>query len=199
MRSESWYSTGVGLVAAAAAAVWLAPAQRALAQSDPGPVRTVTLFDKLCYEMVPNLAALQKHAARLKWAPITGAQLQRFKPAAAPRVLRAWSFNDLGVPFRIAVSQSAMDAQAKKQFPAFAAAQVYSCSLLLPARSSRASIAAAMQTLMKRKPDESLVQGGAVIDSWHGQDKTRRVTINHIGAKSGRPGGLISVTLMIKP
>lgn len=195
---QSKNSTARGLAAVAGMSVFLAVSQTALAQAAPGAVRTVTLFDKLCYEMVPNLSALQKHAAGLKWAPITGEQLQRLKPAATPSVLKAWTFNDLGVRFRIAVTQSAMDAQAKKAFPTFASAQVYSCSLFLPARSSRASIAAAMRTLMKRKPDDSTTRGNAVFDTWQGQDQKRRVIINHIGAKSGRPGGLISVSLMIK-
>ncbi|MDP4595114.1 MAG: hypothetical protein NWT00_11240 [Beijerinckiaceae bacterium] len=170
-----------------------------LAQTDkPGAARTALLFDKLCYEMVPNFAGLQERAKKMKWEPITGRRLQGFKPAAEPKVLQAWTFKDLGTGFQIAISQSDMDAQAKKDFPDFAAAQVYSCSIILPAKWPRADMSAAMMKLMGRKPDESADQGRMVFDTWNGKDATRRVIINHMGAKSGGPGGLISITFMLK-
>lgn len=166
--------------------------------SKPGAARSALLFDKLCYEMVPNFASLEKRAASLKWQPITGPKLQGFKPAAPAKVLKAWVLADFGVKYQIAISHSDMDDQSKKSFPGFANAQVYSCSLVLPAKEPRAKISAAMQKLMGRKPDEAFDQGRLVFNSWNGQDKTRRVIINHMGAKAGGPGGLISVTLMIK-
>lgn len=164
----------------------------------PGPERSVLLFDKLCYEMVPNFAALKKHAAGLNWQPITGQRLQGFRPAAEPKVLQAWAFKDLNVPFQIAISQSDMDAQSKKDFPEFASAQVFSCSLVLPAKAPRAAVSAAMMKLMGRKPDETSEQGRLRFDTSGGVDKTRRVIINHMGSKSGGPGGLISITFMLK-
>lgn len=180
----------------------LAMAAPALAQESkdpkPGPDRSVLLFDKLCYEMVPNFAALQQRAASLKWQAITGQRLQGFRPAAEPKLLQAWAFQDLKVPFQIAISQSDMDAQGKKDFPEFASAQVFSCSLVLPAKAPRAAISAAMMKLMSRKPDETSDQGRMIFDTWGGVDKSRRVIINHVGSKAGGPGGLISITFMLK-
>jgi hypothetical protein len=172
--------------------------QKAAVPAKPGAARTVLLFDKLCYEMVPNFAGLEAHANKMKWSAITGQRLQGFKPAAPPKVLKAWSLTDLGAKFMIAISQSDMDAQGKKDFPAFADAQSYSCSLVLPAKWPRADMAAAMQKLMGRKPDEQSEQGRLIFSSWGGVDKTRRVIINHMGMKTGGPGGLLSVTLMLK-
>ena len=199
MIREKYTASIVGACVAAAvsvSAVDFAVAQKATAA--PGAARTALLFDKLCYEMVPNFAGLEAHAKKFKWTAITGRRLQGFKPAAPPKVLKAWSFKDLGTNFMIAVSQSDMDAQAKKDFPAFANAQSYSCSLVLPAKWPRAAMSAAMQKLMGRKPDEQADQGRLIISTWGGVDKTRRVLINHMGAKNGGPGGLIGVTLMLK-
>lgn len=188
----------IALVAAAIAATPVADVIAQQASKKPGGARSTLLFDKLCYEMVPDFAALEKRAVALKWTAITGQRLQGFRPAATPKVLKAWSFNDLGVTHQIAISQSAMDAQGKKDFPVFADAQVYSCSLVLPAKAPRAEVAAAMLKLMGRKPDESTPQGRLQFDIWGGEDKTRKVIIQHMGATNGGPGGLISVTLMLK-
>ena len=188
----------IALLASALALVPLASAVAQQAPEKPGGARSTLLFDKLCYEMVPDFAALEKRAAALKWTAITGQKLQGFRPAAEPKVLKAWSFGDLGVTHQIAISQSDMDAQSKKDFPAFAEAQVYSCSLVLPAKAPRAEVSAAMLKLMGRKPDESTPQGRLQFDVWGGEDKTRKVIIQHMGASNGGPGGLISVTLMLK-
>ena len=91
----------------------------------------------------------------MKWPAITGAKLQQFRPAAEPKVLKAWSFTDLAKDFSIAISQSDMDALGKADFPDFATAQVYFCSLIMPAQSPRAEVSAAMEALMTRKPDET--------------------------------------------
>lgn len=171
---------------------------QAQAQEKPGAARTVLLLDKLCYEMLPDLASLEKRAAKLKWTAITGSALKAFSPPVPPKVLKAWAFKDLGISFRIAVTQSALDEQSKKDFPEFAKAESYSCSLIIPAKSPRAEISAAMQKLMSRKPDESFDQGRMKIDTWGGKNEKHRVIINHMGAKNGAPGGLLGITLMVK-
>lgn len=171
---------------------------QAQAKDKPGAARTVLLLDKLCYEMLPDIASLEKRAAKLKWTPITGRALKAFSPATPPKVLKAWSFKDLGLSFRIAVTQSLLDEQSKKDFPDFANSNSYSCSLIMPAKSPRAEISASMQKLMSRKPDESYDQGNRKIDSWSGKNEKHLAIITHIGVKNGAPGGLLSVTLMVK-
>lgn len=199
LRCMSWMAGGFLLAALGGNAAF---AQAKPAKSEPAAssaARNVLLFDKLCYEMLPNLAGLEAHASKLKWTAITGRRLQAFAPPVKPKVLKAWAFEDFKTRFQIAITQSDMDEQAKKDFPAFTNAQAYSCSLILPAKFPRAQMSAAMQKLMGRKPDENVEQGRLIIASWHGQDKTRKVIINHMGAKTGGPGGLLSVTLMVKP
>lgn len=174
-------------------------ASPAYAADKPGPERSVLLFDKLCYEMVPEFDRLQSIATENKWQEVTGAELQRYAPPVPAKLLKAWKFEDFAVPYQIAITHSDLDEQAKKDFPAFADAQSYSCSLILPAKAPRAELADAMQKLMQRKPDESFDQGRLKFDSWNGQNETTFVIINHMGVKSGGPGGLLSVTLMQKP
>ena len=126
-------------------------------------------------------------------------ELQQYAPPAPAKLLKAWKFADFAVPYQIAITHSDMDEQGKKDFPAFADAQSYSCSLILPAKAPRAELAAAMEKLMQRKPDETFDQGRLQFDSWNGQNETTFVIINHMGVKNGAPGGLLSVTLMQKP
>ena len=124
----------------------------------------------------------------------------RLEDSDAPaKLLKAWKLEDFAVPYQVAVTQSDMDEQAKTDFPGFADAQSYSCSLILPAKAPRAELSAAMQKLMERKPDETFDQGRLTFDSWNGQNDKTFVIINHMGVKNGGPGGLLSVTLMLKP
>ncbi len=170
-----------------------------LASEEPGPARSIFLFDKLCFEMVPEFDRLQSIATANKWQEVTGAALQRYAPPVATKQLKAWKFEDFAVPYQLAVSQSDLDEQAKRDFPDFAQAQSYSCSLILPAKAPRAELAAGMQKLMDRKPDETFDQGRMTFDSWNGKTEKNIVVINHMGVKAGGPGGLLSVTLMVKP
>ncbi len=171
----------------------------ALASDKSGPERSVLLFDKLCYEIVPQFERLQSIATESKWQELTGTELQRFAPPAPAKFMKAWKFADFEVPYQIAVTRSDMDEQAKKSLPSFVDAVVSSCSLILPAKAPRAELAAAMEKLMQRKPDETFDQGRLKFDSWNGQNETTYVILNHMGAKNGGPGGLISVTMMVKP
>ena len=184
---------------AACALMFSLPVSIVGASEEPGTARSVLLFDKLCCEMVPDLDRLQSIATSNKWQEVKGAALQSFAPPAPAKVLKAWKFQDFGVPYQLAVSQSDMDEQGKKDFPGFANAQSYSCSLILPAKAQRAELSAAMLKLMQRKPDETFDQGRLTFDSWNGQNETTFVIINHMGAKNGGPGGLLSVTMMLKP
>lgn len=198
--SVIWLKYRMPALSGVIATLFVAPAiAQQAAQEKPGAARSVLLFDKLCYEMVPDFASLEKRAGALKWTPITGQKLQGFKPAAPAKVLKAWSFADLGVSHQIAISQADMDEQGKKDYPAFADAQVFSCTLVLPARKPRAEVSAAMQKLMGSKPDETSAQGRVTFDVWGGEDKQRKVLIQHMGATLGGPGGLIGITFILKP
>ena len=71
------------------------------ASEKPGAARSVLLFDKLCYEMVPELSRIESIAAENKWQAVEGAALQRFAPPvsqATPRVANFTHITQQGRP-----------------------------------------------------------------------------------------------------
>ena len=171
----------------------------AQAQNPEAAARSVALFDELCYEMLPDLDTLDARAADNNWTPITGAELEAFSPDAKPELLKAWHFEDSGQNYRIAITRGPMDEQGKLDFPEFADANVFACSILLPNSATREEVAAEMVQLMEREPDETDDSGAAQIDSWSGESDEVMAIINHVAAKGSTAAGLISVTLFLKP
>ncbi len=177
----------------------LAIAAPSLANAQDGAAASVRLFDKLCYATMPEIGSVEAQADST-WQPITGKDLDTFRPAVAPEILKAWKLSAGGRTYSLAVTKSPMDDQSKLDFPKYADATNFACSLILPPdKTPPASVAAEMQKLIERKPDAAYVEGPWAITSWSGGNDRLLVLVYHYAPKSGSPGGLISMTVFQKP
>lgn len=194
MRCRSrtrWTTTGAALLIASAVS-FSARAEASKADA----AQSVGLFDLLCYSTMPDIAAVEAHATEQKWQALTGKDLDAFRPAVETDLLRAWAFDDNGTRFQVTITQSPMDDQSKAEFPAYAEATNYACSLVLPAGPpASAEIGAEMEKLLERKPDEVYEDGPWKVSAWSGATAEIMVLLYHYAPKSGAPGGLLSMTV----
>lgn len=183
----------------AATIMIVALAAPSLAYAQDGAAASVRLFDKLCYATMPEIGSVEAQT-NSTWQPITGKDLDAFRPVVAPEILKAWKLTAAGSTYSLAITKSPMDDQSKADFPKYADATNFACSLILPAdKTPPASIAAEMQKLIERKPDAAYVEGPWAITSWSGGNDRLLVLVYHYAPKTGSPGGLISMTVFQKP
>lgn len=194
------------LAAAAAALLALSLAARAQ-DATPGPGATpasdtgpsVRLFDRLCYSTMPDIAAVEAQADA-SWQPVKGADLDAYRPSVSPEVLKAWRLDPASGGYAVAISKSPMDEQSKTDFPNYADATNFACSVVLPAdKTPPTAIGAGMQTLIERKPDATYEEGPWQVSSWSGGNEKLLVLLYHYAPKAGTPGGLLSMTVFQKP
>jgi hypothetical protein len=198
MNSET-KRTGLQRLSAMASLMILALAAPSLANAQDGAAASVRLFDRLCYGTMPEIASVEAQADST-WQPITGNDLDAFRPAVTPEILKAWKLSSGGVTYSLAITKSPMDDQSKADFPKYDDATNFACSLILPAdKTPPASVSAEMQKLIERKPDAAYVEGPWAITSWSGGNDRLLVLVYHYAPKSGSPGGLISMTVFQKP
>lgn len=158
----------------------------------------VQLFDRICYSTMPSLSAVEAQAT--SWRPITGAELDTFRPSVATDVLKAWKFEAEGGTYSVAVTRSPMDEQSKADFPKYKDATNFACSLVLPTdKPAPGVIAAGMAKLVERKPDAAYEEGPWSVSSWSGGNDKLFVLVYHYAPKSGAPGGLLSMTVFQRP
>jgi hypothetical protein len=185
-------SRGVLAVAIVAASAGFAGGARADAAS-------VSAFDEHCYAVMPDIAAVEAKAASEKWTALEGKELDAFRPAVEPQVLKAWTLDVAGKEHTVAVTQSAMDDQSKSDFPAFADATNFACSVLLPTDGAPpAEIGAALETLLTRKPDDAYDEGPFKVSAWTATTDKLMVFVYHYSPKTGHPGGLLSMIVFKK-
>ena len=167
------------------------------AEDAPGP--SVRLFDRLCYSTMPDIAAVEAQADA-SWQPVTGADLDAYRPSVPPEVLKAWRLDPASGGYAVAISKSPMDEQSKTDFPNYADATNFACSVVLPAdKTPPTAIGAGMQTLIERKPDATYEEGPWQVSSWSGGNEKLLVLLYHYAPKAGTPGGLLSMTVFQKP
>jgi len=158
---------------------------------------SVGLFDRHCYAMLPELDVLRSQAARAEWIALDGRELRELTSVAQPNTLIGWKFSANGATYRIAATEGPVGLQDREDFPRFAAATAFTCTLTLPANATRAAVAAEMRKLMARGPEESYVQAGTRFDIWSGQTDKHLVILQHIGPQGGLRRGLLSVMLLV--
>lgn len=170
------------------------------AMADRSAAHVVGLFDRLCYSTMPDIDAVETFAADGRWQAVTGNDLDAFRPAAEPDILKAWTFDDEGASFSLAVTRSPMDEQGKSDFPNFADATNAACSLVLTStEAAPAAIGAEMESLVERKPDVTYEDGPFDVNAWSGGNERLQVLLYHYAPKSGVSGGLLSITVFQKP
>jgi len=175
------------------------PAARAedAAAGAPGP--SVRLFDRLCYSTMPDIAAVEAQADA-SWQPVTGADLDAYRPSVPPEVLKAWRIDPASGGYAVAISKSPMDEQSKTDFPNYTDATNFACSIVLPAdKTPPAAVGDGMQKLIERKPDATYEEGPWQVSSWSGGNDKLLVLLYHYAPKAGTPGGLLSMTVFQKP
>lgn len=159
----------------------------------------VSLFSRLCYDAMPDLEAVEA-AVDPAWQPLTGADLEAFRPSADTTLLKAWSIMDGRRAFSLAISSGPMDEQGQADFPAFSDATNFGCSLVLKATEAPPSaIQVGLEKLLERKADEQFEQGPLSVSAWSGGSDKLMVILYHYAPKTGAPGGLLSMTVFLNP
>jgi hypothetical protein len=176
-----------------------AGAESGLLPAEGGAARTVRLFDLFCMTHVPDLDTIA-HIASENFEELTGAVLQRYRPAEEPEVLRAWRFSEFGAEFVLVTARSAPGVGAGPDEPDFAAATSYDCTLVLPDDAPQGGIRDEMTALMNRPPDDFLSAGPVSAARWKGRTPDMLVNVLHYGPANGDPGGgLKSVAFILPP
>ena len=160
--------------------------------------RVAKLFDEICYSNLPNLDPIARLAKTRGWKPITGNALKAHAPEVPPDLLKAWSFLDQGVKFRVSVSSGPVDQTFAKAFPAFAKSNAFACSLILPGLVPQSVMGTALTKLVGRPADESYDQTPFNVNFWSGITDELAALMYHYKPDSGRPGGLISFVVLKK-
>lgn len=177
-----------------------APGLAGAAIAEQAASHATGLFDRLCYSTMPDIDAVETFAADGQWQAVTGGDLDAFRPAAEPEVLKAWTFSDEGASFSLAVTKSPMDEQGKADFPAFADATNFACSLVLTAtEASPGAVGAEMEKLVERAADATYEDGPFDVSAWSGGNEQLQVLLYHYAPKSGSLGGLLSITVFQRP
>ena len=183
-----------------ASAALLASTLATPAAAGPAATHVVGLFDRICYANMPDIDEVETLAANAGWEAVTGSDLDAYRPAAEPEVLKAWSFSEDGANFSLAVTKSAMDDQAKTDFPEFSDGINVACSLILTSsEAASAAIGAELEKLVERKADSTYDEGPFDVSAWSGGNDQLHVLLYHYAPKSGAPGGLLSMTVFLKP
>ena len=172
----------------------------ASAAAEPAATHVVSLFDRLCYANMPDIDEVETLAVNAGWDAVTGGDLEAYRPAAEPEILKAWSFSDDGANFSLAITKSAMDDQAKADFPEFSDGTNVACSLVLTSsKAASAAIGAELEKLVERQADSTYDEGPFDVSAWSGGNEQLHVLLYHYAPKSGAPGGLLSMTVFLKP
>lgn len=87
---------------------------------EPGPARTVKMFDLLCLSLVPEISKIEEAAAVRKFTELKGKGLEEYQPQFRAEELRAWRYEDFGTEFVLTTARSKPGPQFKKEAPEFA-------------------------------------------------------------------------------
>lgn len=187
------------MLSVSAATAVLASPLAAPARASTEAEAAVGLFSRLCYETMPDIAAAESLVGE-SWQALTGKDLEAFRPSAGTTTLKAWTFSEGGSNFSFSLSSGPMDDEGKKDFPNFADATNFGCSLILNAsKAPSAAIAAEVEKLLERKPDETYDEGPFNVRAWSGGAEGLLVVLYYYAPKSGASGGLLSMTVFENP
>jgi hypothetical protein len=168
---------------------------------EPGPARTVKMFDLFCLSLLPEISRIAEAAAAGNFTELKGKRLEKYQPQVGAEEVRAWSYDDFGSEFVLTTARSKPDAQFKKDVPEFADSINFACSLLFPAKDPKENVLKEMVGLLEREPDEAWDQGPARIYEWTGQTDSLHTQVLYIGhhapAKKGSTA-LLSTSAFVK-
>jgi hypothetical protein len=166
--------------------------------AEPGPARTVGIFDRFCYHPLPSLDVIATIAAAGGFSEITGAELQRYQPPVAAAELRAWKFEDLGSAYTLTTARSHPDEEFARALPQFAESTNYACSLIVENQLATAELLEATAALLGREPDESWEQTPLRASQWCGMTEEVFACVYFWAPMTTNAQGLLSATIFVK-
>jgi len=166
--------------------------------NEPGPARTVKMFDTFCLNLLPDISRIAEIAAAGSFTELKGNKLKKYQPQVRAEELRAWSYEDFGSEFVLATVRSKPDALIKKEVPQFADSKIFACSLLIPAKEDKAKVLKKMGGLVERDPDEVWNEGPFRVHSWAGQTDSLLILVYFYAPIKKGQHGVLSATTFVK-
>jgi len=165
--------------------------------NEPGPARTVKMFDRFCLSLVHDQSKIEQAAAARDFTEIKGKELKEYQPQFRAEELRGWTYEDLGSKFVLTTAQSEPAAQLKQEAPEFAGSKGFSCSLIIPSKDSTEMILKEVVGLLGRDPDEAWAQWPQRVHAWTGKtDKLLAIIQYYAPIKQG-PNAILSATAFV--
>jgi hypothetical protein len=198
IRFGRWIGFGVAALLAGSAVALPVAAQGIERPDAPNALHSVWVYKLVCYDPMPDTAALEKLATTYGFRPMSKAAVVGFAPQVTPTYLKGWEVDDHGRTFKVAASIAPVDAELAAQFPAFAKGTATGCTVILPAKDDPKAVSSAMKKLNERDPDTTYEAGPFNVALWVGQTADHVFLIYHYGPKTGKPGGLLSIVTLSK-
>ena len=165
---------------------------------EPGPARTVRMFDLLCLSLVPEISKVEKAAAARKFTELKGKRLEEYQPRFQADDLRAWRYKDFGAEFVLTTARSKPRPQFKKEAPEFADSKNFGCSLIIPTDDPKEKVLKEMVGLLGRDPDEAWAEWPQRVHAWTGKtDKLLAVIHYYAPIKKGQ-NAILSASAFVK-
>lgn len=165
---------------------------------EPGPARTVKMFDLFCLSLVPEISRIAEAAAAGNFTVLKGQRLEKYQPQVRAEELRAWRYEDFGSEFVLTTARSKPDAQFKKDVPEFADSKNFACSLIIPAKDPKGRILKEMASLLERDPDEAWDEGTMRVHVWTGQTDSLLIYVYYYAPTKKGPTGVLSASTFVK-
>lgn len=166
--------------------------------AEPGPSRTVAMFERFCYRQLPALDVIATIAAAGKFSEITGVELQKYQPPVAAEELRAWTFEDFGSTYTLTTARSLPDELFKRDVPQFAESTNYACSLIVENQLATPELLQATAAFLGRKPDDGWDQPPLRASQWCGMTEEIFACVYFWAPMKSNARGLLTATIFVK-
>ena len=165
---------------------------------EPGPARTVKLFNFYCLSQLPAIEDVANAAGFGEYAELTGDELQKYQPEVPADELRAWRLRDFGSAFILTAARSKPDAQFKKDVPEFANSKSGACSFVISSKDADKQLLEEMVALVGRKPDEAWGQSPHRVHAWTGKTDKLLIIVHYYAPMEEGQNAILSATAFVK-
>lgn len=165
---------------------------------EPGPERTVKLFNFYCLSQLPNIEDVANAAGFGEFAELVGEELQKYQPKVPADELRAWRLRDLGSEFILTSARSNTDTHLNNEVPEFDNTASVACSLIVSSEDADERLLKELVDLVGRTPDETRDQGTRRVHAWTGKTDKLLVVVHYYAPKSEGPKAILSATAFVK-
>ena len=165
---------------------------------EPGPARTVKLFNFYCLSQLPAIEDVANAAGFGEYAELAGEELQKYQPEVPADDLRAWRLRDFGSEFILTAARSKPDAQFKKDVPEFANSKSVACSFIISSKDADKQLLKEMVGLIGRKPDEAWDQAPLRVHAWTGKTDKLLIIVHYYAPMEEGQNAILSATAFVK-